>query len=312
MTRAPLLSTLFFTVTASAGCVARNLGDDGDTTSSDTSTGSGASTGTIAEPTSSGVTPTSGESTGTSTSATTTASPQSTGTTGELPFIVDPDGGAPTCDLFAQDCPEGQKCAAWASDGGNAWNATRCVLLTGDQLPGEPCTTAGGGVSGEDDCIKGAMCWDVGLDNVGFCVALCSDGECTTATCDPGFVCAVTAECAIPICLPSCDPLLQDCPGDDVCLPSHDNFLCVLDASGDEGQVFDPCEFANACDPGLVCAAPTSASECDPQSTGCCQPMCSLSAMAPCPGAGQQCLSLHEEGQAPPAFEDIGFCTLPP
>ncbi|MEX1364969.1 MAG: hypothetical protein AB1Z98_17710, partial [Nannocystaceae bacterium] len=33
----------------------------------------------------------------------------------------------PQCSLFAQDCPDGEKCMPWANDGGDAWNATICV-----------------------------------------------------------------------------------------------------------------------------------------------------------------------------------------
>ena len=226
-------------------------------------------------------------------------------------FFVPPDMGPGACDVFAQDCPEGQKCAAWASDGGSSWDANKCVPVTGDKVPGDECTTEGGGVSGNDNCEKGSMCWDVSPENIGICVALC-----TGSTSDPvcggqGFDCAVVNEAVLNICLPRCDPLLQDCQGDDLCLPVDDKFVCVLDASGEEGQAFDPCEFANACDPGLLCAGAASGNECDPMSSGCCVPMCSLSEMAPCPGAGQECTSLYEEGQAPPAFEDVGYCTIP-
>ncbi len=302
------------------GCVERSFGDAGE---SSAMTGgetveSGASTSA-----SGGPTPTSGEASSGSPGSVSEPDPSAGTVTGEsgesaassetgFNFIVEHDGGiVEQCDVWAQDCPEGHKCSAWASDGGNAWNATRCVAVTGDQKPGEPCVAPNGGVSGEDDCIKGAMCWDVDVDKVGFCVALCT-GSPDAPVCEDGGWCAVTGEGVINICLPNCDALLQDCPGDDLCLPIDDTFVCVLDASGDEGQAFDPCEFANACDPGLVCAGSESASECDPLATGCCVPMCSISGMMACPGVGQECASLYEEGMAPPQFEDIGFCTLPP
>lgn len=52
-----------------------------------------------------------------------------------------PDNGPDlACDPFEQDCPAGQKCAAWSNNASSAWNATRCVPVTGDQQPGEPCT----------------------------------------------------------------------------------------------------------------------------------------------------------------------------
>ena len=41
-------------------------------------------------------------------------------------FIIEfdvPDSGE--CDAFAQECPEGQKCAPYADDGGSSWNNTK-------------------------------------------------------------------------------------------------------------------------------------------------------------------------------------------
>ncbi|MFY0532131.1 hypothetical protein [Nannocystis pusilla] len=89
------------------------------------------------------------------------------------------------------------------------------------------------------------------------------------------------------------------------------SFLCVLDASGDEGQAFDGCEFANACDPGLSCLDPELAVECDPMSTGCCVPFCDISAPNTCPGQGQECISWYEDVPALPGLENVGVCSLP-
>jgi len=117
------------------------------------------------------------------------------------------------------------------------------------------------------------------------------------------------------LCLPFCDPLLQDCPGDDLCIPNpQDNqaFLCVLDASGAGGQEFDACEYINACDKGHLCANPQLASECDAMAIGCCLPFCDLSEMgASCPGANQTCLAWYDEGVAPPGYENVGVCGIP-
>ena len=40
-------------------------------------------------------------------------------------FFCPPDGGDEffECDLFAQDCPAGEKCMPWANDGTEVWNA---------------------------------------------------------------------------------------------------------------------------------------------------------------------------------------------
>ena len=46
----------------------------------------------------------------------------------------------PECDLWAQDCPEGQKCAGYF--GSQSW-AVKCVDVTGTDQPGDACTTEG-------------------------------------------------------------------------------------------------------------------------------------------------------------------------
>ncbi len=271
-------------------------------------TGGDGTTGATGGPTT-GAAPTSGGSTESATENSTAADAASD--EGRV-FFSDPDGGHLPCDLFAQDCPEGEKCALWAADGGNYWTSVKCVPITGDGQPGEPCTMEISQVSGLDDCEEGAMCWDVDAQLQGLCVALCI-GSADMPTCaDEDVSCSITAEGVIHVCLPDCDPLLQDCLDDTLCLPIADEFRCVLDASGDAGTAFDPCEFANACDPGLVCAVPDSAIECDPQASGCCTPMCGLDdADFMCPGVGQACVSLYEEGMAPPKWANIGYCTVP-
>jgi len=65
-------------------------------------------------------------------------------------FLIPPDGGgvAVECDVWSQDCPSGEKCMPWVSDGGSSWNATRCTSLTNDpNQPGDPCTVEGNGPS---------------------------------------------------------------------------------------------------------------------------------------------------------------------
>jgi hypothetical protein len=226
--------------------------------------------------------------------------------------FLDCDGDIPKsgeCDQWAQDCPEGQKCSAYADDGSNAWNNTKCVEVANNPgQPGDACSVEGNGVSGVDSCAEGAMCWDVGAENTGVCVALC-EGTPEAPQCESGFSCAI-ANTVLNLCLADCDPLTQDCPGDDLCVGNGDHFICVLDASGEEGQAFDPCEYGNACDPGLLCLDPTAATECDPAAGGCCSPFCDTSAPS-CPGVGQTCQPYFEMGTAPPGYELVGVCSLP-
>lgn len=238
-------------------------------------------------------------------------------------FISEPDGGgsAIECDVFAQDCPDGEKCSAWANDGGSSWNATRCspVDPNPDQ-PGDACTVEGSGVSGIDSCDKGAMCWDVDPEtNEGTCVALCT-GSADAPECEGTTFCVIANDGVLNICLEPCDPLLQVCPDGQACYPySTEGFLCAPDASGpDQGAIGDPCEFLNACDLGGACINPMLASSPECQgAAGCCAPFCDLDdaeADTTCQtqtGGAETCQPWFEEGMEIPGFENVGICALP-
>jgi hypothetical protein len=233
-------------------------------------------------------------------------------------FIERPDGGgvAVECDVWAQDCPVGQKCMPWANDGGNAWNATRCTEV--DENPGQvgdECQVEGSGVSGIDTCDISSMCYYVDPEtNIGQCVGFCQGSQ-ANPVCDPGFVCSIVNDGVLILCRPECDPLLQDCVEGAACLPAggSDLFTCIIDASGEAGATGDACEFLNACDPGLFCADAAALVGCD-GATGCCSEFCDLDAPDPnsfCSVAGTECIPYHEEGTAPPQYTHVGVCVVP-
>jgi hypothetical protein len=92
-------------------------------------------------------------------------------------FIVAPDlGEVIECDTFVQTCNFGEKCTAWSRDGDGSWDATKCVPVDRNPDPiGAPCTAQGGGVSGVDSCVNGAMCWNVDEQTgMGTCVEQCT------------------------------------------------------------------------------------------------------------------------------------------
>ena len=251
-----------------------------------------------------------------------------TGTTGDggssgsgNSFIATTGGADPQCDVWVQDCPDGEKCMPWANDGGNAWNATKCVPVDPNpKQPGDGCTVQGDGVSGIDDCDVASMCWNVDPEtNTGYCVAFCM-GTPEAATCaDPEQSCLIANDGVLILCLPACDPLLQDCEKNEVCLPNTagDGFACVIDASGGMGTAGVPCEFGNACNPGLVCAGAEFVPGCA-DAEGCCAPYCDLTdpdAAQTCANTyttpGADCVPFFEMGMAPPGHEDVGLCILP-
>ncbi len=225
---------------------------------------------------------------------------------------VDPGG----CSVWDQDCADGEKCMPWANDGGNAWNSSKCTPLdSAPGQPGDPCTVEGSGVSGVDSCDIGAMCWNVDEENAGTCIALCS-GSPDAGLCDnPATSCSIFNEGFLPLCLPSCDPLLQNCAEGEACYPTEESFSCAPDASGPElGGYGDPCEYLNACDAGLLCANAAVVPGCE--ATGCCTEFCDTSVPEPaadCGGVaqGQECVSAFPEGQAQPGYEDVGLCAIP-
>ncbi len=234
-------------------------------------------------------------------------------------FIEDPDGGGVSfeCDIFAQDCPEGEKCMPWSNDGGGAWNATRCSPVSENPgQAGDECSVEGSGTSGIDDCDIGVMCWDVDpKTNIGTCVAMCTGDEANPICEDPDTNCSIANDGAIVLCLPSCDPILQDCPEGQACYPINEDWSCAPDASGEMGVYGDPCEFINVCDPGLICLGAASTPNCQ-GAAGCCTEVCDLTDPAgddQCSGSGegQTCQAWYEEGAAPPGYEDVGACALP-
>jgi len=236
-------------------------------------------------------------------------------------FISEPDGGGSDleCDIWGQDCAYGEKCMPWANDGGTSWNALKCSPLDPNPFaPGESCTVEGSPVSGVDDCDGASMCWGVDQETLeGECTAFCI-GPPSNPTCvDPATTCAVFNDGVLPLCLLGCDPTVQSCPQGDACVGqwAAAGFVCVIDASGAEGQYGDACEYINSCDPGLYCANSDVVPGCV-GSLGCCSEYCDLGdpdASGTCSGFldGQVCVPWYEEGTAPDGLDHVGGCALP-
>jgi hypothetical protein len=319
---APRLGTVVLLGVLGAACV---LGPSNETASGEESSG-----GSVGASTSAGAT-TNGTSTGapSSTTSTSTSGPTATGEMssasdvdsgdagcafyGGCPVDVGPDPNA--CSPWVQDCPDGEKCMPFASDGGNSWNALKCVPVAREPgKPGEPCTVEGSGVSGLDDCEVGAMCWSVDEGTKqGVCAAMCTGSPDQPMCEDPETTCLIANDGVLTLCLLNCDPLLNECAEDEVCVPNpqgEDSFLCVQDISGDEGQEFEECGPINSCDPGLLCTFPELAVECDQNAPRCCVAFCDLT-MPACNGEGAECVAWFEEGMAPEGLDHLGVCRIP-
>jgi len=215
------------------------------------------------------------------------------------------------CDIWLQDCPVGDKCMPWAA-GGGSWDATMCTPVDPAAVPtGDVCEVVGSGTSGIDNCELGAMCW--GVDAVtleGTCVEMCTGSPMAPVCGPPDTNCVISNGGVLILCLPGCDPLLQNCPDPgDACYPIGDEFSCAPDASGADGVDGDPCEFINVCDPGLMCAGAAALEGCF--GSGCCTPFCDLSLPDPCLALSEDCVPFYGPGLAPPGLEDVGVCSIP-
>ncbi len=203
------------------------------------------------------------------------------------------------CDIIAQDCPQGEKCVAYSSSGGNEWTDTKCVPVMGDQAPGEPCTWDGI-TEGTDDCDATSMCWE------GTCMPYCS-GTDSDATCPAGYFCHVPAASTLTFCHESCDPLQQECDEGDSCYWTGQGFGCVVQL--DDVAAGQPCGLINECAQGLICVNSEWVPDC--AGASCCAPFCDVTQPDCADLPGTECVAFFEPGQAPAGYEDVGVCGVP-
>jgi hypothetical protein len=218
------------------------------------------------------------------------------------------------CDPIAQDCPRGEKCVPWANDGGAVWNANKCLPIPVDPAGlDEPCTLEGSSSSGLDDCDLGSMCFPDDWESLtGSCIALCS-GSTEMPTCGDEASCVITNMGVMPLCLPYCSPLVQDCLLG-TCRPmtsgTGSELLCDLGYEPGVGLPGEACASAQECTPGTTCSPAAEVPGC--AGAACCSSFCDL--LAPDPAAaclaGQACEPWYAAGRAPLfGDETIGICT---
>jgi hypothetical protein len=235
--------------------------------------------------------------------------PSTTNMTGDsLTFVPMADFAAPSeCDPFLQDCPDGEKCVAYSSTGGN-WDANKCVVITGSGSAGDPCTY-GGTVEATDNCDADTHCWDV-MDVDGMALGVCTPfcgGTADDPVCPPDTSCLIANDGSINLCVATCDPLLQDCSSGLACFWANNGFNCIFTTQ--DIPLGEPCGFINDCTAGLGCLTAEVLPNCN--GSACCGSWCSLSEGAVCPAMGTECSAFFEEGMAPPGYEDVGVCILP-
>ncbi|MEZ4454066.1 MAG: ribulose phosphate epimerase [Nannocystaceae bacterium] len=314
-----ILSVVLGGVFVAAACNGKDPENETASTTNDAGTDSASSSsGSTSGSTSMGTTDmTTGTDTATGTTTTTTTAGTETGCS-FLDCVDQGNGGDNECDIWLQDCPEDEKCMPWANDGGSAWNATKCSMVDANAAPiGDPCMNVGGGVSGVDTCEKGSMCYYVDSETMlGVCVPFCTGSPDSPMCATLDEQCSVSNGGVLILCRKLCNPLSQDCMGAAACLlaAGSDKFVCIVDASGDAGGAGDPCEYLNACDPGLFCANPELVPGC--QAGGCCTEFCDLDdpekdAQCSQNAMGVTCEPFYEPGNEPAGLENVGACVLP-
>jgi hypothetical protein len=279
------------------GCGPPKLPADGGTTTSQSSTVVAGSESSDSESSGSSESDSSSE----STDATTTFQ-----FVPEYDFVGDGD-----CDSFAQDCPEGEKCVPYSSTGSN-WDANKCVLVLGDQEPGEPCHYSDV-VTATDDCDATSFCWDVidvDGENIGTCAAFCTgtadDPECPDLPGCADLSCLINGDSSINLCVSTCDPLAQDCGPGLACYWANNGFNCIFTTQ--DLPIGEECGYINDCVGGAVCTE----SELLPACAGaaCCTAFCDLAALVdPCPDLleGTICVEFDVPDDCA-----VGRCLAPP
>jgi hypothetical protein len=215
-----------------------------------------------------------------------------------------------SCDPFAQDCPDGEKCVPHASSGGDL-DDNKCVPVLGDQAPGEACTY-GGPVESTDDCDATSFCWDMNEGGTGICRSFCT-GTIDMPACPDNYFCTITSAGTITLCFPTCDPVAQDCDVDGLgCYFSGTEFTCIAPMDPPGLPPGEACEWANACEIGSLCLDAAVLPNC--AGVSCCGEFCDLGlGDAQCVAVpGTVCTSFYEQGTAPEGFEHVGVCILPP
>lgn len=231
-------------------------------------------------------------------------------------FCFPDSPNASECDLWAQDCQAGLKCAPFGPDGG-AFEGTRCVPVA-EQPAGlfEPCSTQEQMFSGLDDCAKGMLCWDLNPATLtGVCYPHCTGTE-IKPQCPPPLACVTPFGDTFNLCTLGCNPLLAnaECGNADFsCYPVGglgEGFDCSPDNSGpDQGTAFDACSSSTDCDGGFACVSAQGADECIVKGIpNCCLPFCDTSGGDSCPGNGQQCFPWFIKGTVPSTAPNVGIC----
>lgn len=214
------------------------------------------------------------------------------------------------CDPWSQDCPDGEKCAAADFDLEPGPDSNECVPITGNGGLGDPCEWDGP-VEASDDCDGEHACYFVAENGdtwLGTCAPFC-DGTPDDPICPGMLGCYITGQGAQILCLPSCDPLLQDCtdPNSLCQWTSSANFVCIQ--RGADVGTGEPCSVDNDCAAGDVCLGAMLVPGC--ADDACCTSYCEVGMLGGCDAQPDTSCEPFFSDPPPPGFELIGVCIVP-
>jgi hypothetical protein len=218
---------------------------------------------------------------------------------GQVPGIDVWCSSSSACDPIDQNCPEGEKCVPYASQGGN-WDDNKCVPVTGDNMIGEACLS-NGVVEGSDDCDENGMCFGLDDEGLGTCYGFCEPGE----LCPDGQACFIANDESIALCLDTCVPHhSENCAAGTACEWAQEQYMCLPTATLPPDS---PCLLGEYCALGQTCVAAIVLDSCAAEA--CCTDWCDTSQPDPCE-LPLTCEPYWPQGQAPAGLETAGVCKL--
>lgn len=164
------------------------------------------------------------------------------------------------CDVSAQDCGGGRRCALLGQPATPLSIVSAC-LPVGSAMLGDACAPRGG-VVGDDDCGSGLHCTAIGQrPGARTCARLCRQNT----DCATGELCFPTASAnRAGICRPGCTLASRGCAAGSSCRSEIQNgipgsfgarvLVCTPDGPGAAGA---SCAMATDCGPDLQCAGVT-------------------------------------------------------
>jgi hypothetical protein len=206
----------------------------------------------------------------------------------------------------------------WSENADGTPDSTKCCsLVPNPKVPGDECTVQDYDGSCLDDCEAGSVCTVDRFNTLeGICTELCDPDE---LDCGPDAVCKPFFEmiedaAIVPLCMPKCDPLAQDCDQQNrpgwVCLPDaivQTQFMCTPPPPITQKDFGESCTLANECKPGLFCAPDAIVDGCQSESGFCCTFFCDLTEDPdPCPPP-HDCTDFDSPY---PEWDDVGACVI--